>query len=436
MKRLVVAALMFAVVSASAQTPDGRGTELPRRQLRPYATVEEAEAETGGESRYIVPVTEWTRSEQGGRTLFSAEFVYPLSWLNRQVLVRIGSASAGYAVEVGGRRAGTASNGAAPVEFNVTNLAVQGVNTLTVVLDEPQSNEPLTRADVAWLGSVEIVSQPTLRVRDVDVRTTLNDSGDGIFEAAVVVKTDALNPKQGRISYELAYEGERLTAGYKDVKLEMRGEDTVRFVAIVPKVLLWSTESPTLLTLTLRNRIEGRYAENIVVPVGARAVEYRDNTLFVNGKATSLKTAVVSSNVSVGELQQMKDSGFNAVTVAAGEAAAGLYDACDSAGVYVVTQVAVDTSNGGRSIKKGGNASNDPTLTDEYPSRTFAAFHTAKNHPSVVAFSLGGGIVNGINTYESYLLMKGLDGSRPVVYDGAGGEWNNDRFDHRTVKQQ
>lgn len=433
MKKILTAALLFATLAANAQTviSTSRGAEQPRRQLRPFATVAEAAADSVGTNRYIVPVSEWRRSEEGGRVRFTAEFVYPAAWLNRQILVRTGSASSGYTVEVGGAKAGSITNGSTPAEFNITKLSKSGINTLSVILDPQTANEPLLRAGVAWLGPVEIISQPTIRVRDIDTRTTLNDAGDGIFEVAIAVKTDALNPKQARISYELSAGDERITSGYKDVTLSMRSEDSVRFVAIVPREQLWSTESPTLLKLVIRNRIEGRYAENIVIPVGVREVQYAKKELRVNGKSEGLKVQIVRPNITVEDLIRLKEQGFNAVTVEAGEAAEGLYSACDSAGIYVIPQVAVDTSNGGRSIKKGGNSSNDPMLTDEYLTRAWSTYHTAKSHPSVVAFSLGHGITDGINPYEAYLLLKGADGSRPVIYDGSNKEWNNDPFDIR-----
>ena len=426
MKKFLIAMLSLAAVVPPLCAQSVRTSEQPRYSVRPYAGVEEAAAGDTAPSRYIVPITEWTREESGGKVRFTSEFVYPAAWLNRQILLRTESASSGFAVEVEGQSAGEVTNGAVPAEFNITKLSKTGINKLTIIMDAPSQNEPLLRGGVSWIGRAEIVSQPTVRVRDIDTQTILNDSGDGIFEVAIMVKSDALNAKQARISYELTDSLERITGGYKDVKLSMRGEDTVRFVAIVPKARLWRTDSPTLLTLTVRNRIEGRYAENIVIPIGAREIRYDGKSLRVNGEAVTLRVKSVAPNITVEDLERVKSEGFNAVTVAAGEAASGLYSACDIAGVYVIPQMAVDTSNGGRSIKKGGNASNDPSLTEEYLWRAAEMYHTSKSHPSVVAFSLGGGITNGINPYEAYLLLKGLDSVRPVIYEGAGKEWNND----------
>ena len=433
MKKILFALVALAATADLAAQTLTAHSEQPRYSIRPYASVEEAVAAAGGGSRYIVPLTEWRREEVDGKTRFTTEFVYPAAWLNRQILFRTESASCGFGVEVEGSDAGSVTNGAVPAEFNITKLAKTGINRISVTLAPSSESEPLNRADVQWLGKAEIVSQPTVRVRDLDMRTTLNGSGDAIFEMAIAVKSEALNTKQASISYELCDTLNRITAGHKDVTLSMRGEDTVRFATVIPRDLMWSAGKPVLLTLTIRNRIEGRYAENIAVPVGVREVAYANDRLWVNGEPVALKAKRVAANISTEELLQLKDKGFNAVTVEAGEAPLDLYAACDSTGVYVVAQVAVDTSNGGRSIKRGGNASNDPQLTDEYLSRTSAMFHTSKFHPSVVAFSLGGGVSNGINPYESYLLLKGLDSSRPIIYEGAGTEWNNDSFDLQIV---
>lgn len=403
-----------------------------RSYIRPCATVDAAVS--AGESPYVVPLGEWTRTEHDGRTSFTSSFVYPAAWLNRQILLRVGSASTGYSVAVGGKSVGRVSHGTEPAEFNITKAAVQGVNELTVTLDSPDEDSPLLKTGVAWLGPTELLCQPTIRVRDASWRTRLDEAGNGILEVAVAVKTEALNPKSCRLSYELtAPDSSRLTAGYRDIRLDMRREDTVRFVAKVPREWLWSPESPSLLTLTLRNRIEGRYAENIALRVGARELEYADGVLRVNGAEVSLRVRTVSPGISADDLAALKSEGVNAVTLRAGEAAGTLCEACDAAGIYVIPQAAVDTSAGGRSLRRGGNPSNDPALTDECLDRVESMFHTSKSHPSVAAYSLGHGIANGINPYESYLLLKRLDGRRPVIYDGAGREWNNDPLDMRIV---
>ena len=437
MKKTLIAATLFFAYAAplSAQTvpmAPSHGTEPPRSDIRPYASADEAVANAEGASRYISPLEKWQREEKEGETIFSTDLVYPLSWLNRQLLLRIEAASAGYRIMVNGKETGYASNGALPTEFNITKYAEQGINRLSVVLNAPQASEPLLKTGVAWLGAVEAISQPTIRLRDIVYTTRLNDAGDGITEIGLVVKTDALNPKQSRISYELlASDTTRLAYGYKDITLEMRGEDTVKFATVVPRAELWSAENPVILTLVVRNRISGKYAETVALPIGLREETYSDGKIAVNGRPIVLNVAKAAPNATAADLAELKRRGYNCVTTDAGEAATKLYAACDTAGMYAIPQLAVDTSGGSDSIKRGGNPSNDVAYTDEYTDRAAAMYHTSRNHPSVIAYSLGGGRTNGINMYEAYLTLKNLERNRPIIYVGAGKEWNNDRTDVR-----
>ena len=75
-----------------------------------------------------------------------------------------------------------------------------------------------------------------------------------------------------------------------------------------------------------------------------------------------------------------------------------------------------------RDSRKGGNPSNDPALQAAYIARIEESYHTTKLHPCVVAFSLAEDSANGVNLYEGYLHLKGLEKERPVLYPDAGGD--------------
>lgn len=120
------------------------------------------------------------------------------------------------------------------------------------------------------------MSQPTLRVRDILTKTWRStEEGDNVMaEVGLVVKSEALNPRTSRVHYELLSPADKTSAtGYKDIKLNMRGEDTLRFLARIPDSLLWSPEKTTRFTLRVKTQHEGRYMEYIEVPLGFRTVE-------------------------------------------------------------------------------------------------------------------------------------------------------------------
>lgn len=427
---------LLAATALQAQDTVSQGAEPSRGKILPYASLEEAAGGSDDKaSRYITPITDFRRSTENGRTVYTAEYVYPASWLNRQVFIRVEAASGGYAVNVNGTEAGRIGNGAVPAEINITKHSVQGVNRLSIALDSDA--DPLLKADKdAWLGNTAVFSQPALHVRDALWTVSLNDAGDGVAEFAIPVRTSALNPKQARIEYALkTAEGDLLLHGYRDITLDMRREDTVRFSAVVPKEHLWSAENPERLVLSIRNRTDGRYAENMVILAGLREAAYSDGVLTVNGVPQTIKAKVVEHDTPVDGLRVLKVQGYNAAIINVGEAAQSFYDACDEAGIYAIPQAAIDTSDGGQSIRRGGNPSNDPAYTDEYAERISSMYYTTQRHPSVIAYSLGHGITNGINTYEAYLWLKRHD-ARPVIYDGAGREWNSDPLDLQIVKRQ
>lgn len=102
------------------------------------------------------------------------------------------------------------------------------------------------------------------------------------------------------------------------------------------------------------------------------------------------------------------------------------YSYCDELGLYVCNQADVHTESYGFSRSKGGNPSNDPALKDFYTDRARTMYYTSRNNPSVIMFSIAEKSGNGFNLYESYLALKSVELSRPVIYMDADGEWNSD----------
>ena len=71
-------------------------------------------------------------------------------------------------------------------------------------------------------------------------------------------------------------------------------------------------------------------------------------------------------------------------------------------------------------------AYNDPALEEEYLTRVKSMYYRSRNHTCVVAFALGGESGNGYNMYKAYEWLKSVEHRRPIIYEGAEGEWNND----------
>lgn len=403
------------------------GCEQPRSEVFPSPTQLAASTRRGEENTYVRRVGLWTRS--GNR--FTTTFTVPFSWTNRQVLLRFASAPGTFRVEVNGREAGRCTDGNTPVEMLVTGLVSEGRNDISVLLDTPSPTAPLE----AWehdegqeLGPVWLLSQPTLRIRDLGTRCwQVAQSGEYMAEVAVVMKSDALNSRTARLWYELLTpEGETAVAGYQDLTLDLRREDTVRFVAPVPRRWLWSAEVPHLYTLRLKTQHEGRYDDYQEYRIGLREITMEQGQMYVNGRPATLRVREVQPQLDPDDVAEIKSQGYNTLRLLPGTVAPALYERCDNVGMYVIAQAPIDTHTHGASRQVGGNPSNDPAWRDVYIERALRTYHTAKRHASVIAFSLARHAANGICLYESYTALKQLGDIRPVVYPEAEGEWNND----------
>lgn len=431
MKIIALLLSIFTLGTLSAQSLEApfSGTEPFRSRIVPYHSAQAAAAGDASASTYVAKLADWSISEDGKE--YSTSFAVPVWWLNRQIIVRVGRVASSYEVLVGDKSVGTVGSGAVPVEFNVTKAVVEGRNTLHLRLtDSPLNSVGVTSAPFKVdTAAIEVISQPTIRVRDIFCTTDINDVGAGIVEFGVVMKCDALNAKSSRIGY-IVKDGASaiLVRGYKDITLDMRREDTLRFVARVPQEVLWSVKSPATVTVEVENVISNRPAEYISRTMGLRAVDVQGEKLFINHLLERL--SFVDYNASK-PLKEQLTEGKNGVVVPVWDATESLLDQCDKEGVMVMVRAAISTLALGDNIRVGGNPSNDPQWKESYLSLNRAAYFATVHHPCIVGYILAEGATSGTNIYDTYLMLKKLNPRMAVIYEGANGEWCTDKVKFR-----
>ncbi|MDR2891419.1 MAG: hypothetical protein LBV18_07510 [Alistipes sp.] len=440
----VIVAAASAAVTVAAQTPRhldptvvSEGKELPRGEVVSHDSRGDALRGGTGSSKYLQPLAEWTRTESAEAVTYKTRYKIPFGWIDRRQFLYLGGVSASFDVVINGERVGYAQTGGTPSEFDITDASREGANELEIVIyrqtaaQKLENGRPVTQP--ALLGEVYVLSQPRMRVRDVFADTRMSGT-DGVLELGVVMKSHRLNAREYTVYYELlSPRGEIVAEGRKEATLDMRREDTVSFFARIPRVAPWSHEQPTLYTLMVKTQHEGRFMEYMSFGVGFRSVDMVDGGLSLNGVPLRLET---SDMVALGDasmwremLEAVRAEGASVLKLHGTPPSHEFYDLCDQMGVYLVVQADIDTHLAGESRRVGGNPSNDPAWREAYLDRALSMYHTSRNHPSVVAFSLAEGSANGINLYESYLALKSLERRRPVVYVDGGGEWNDDGLD-------
>lgn len=442
MKRIIfiIALVMSAVGTLCAQeyaSPEyvSLGREVPRSKTVPYPTAEEAQALGAGAvaSKYLRPVTKWTRTEEADAVVFTSKYVIPFVWLSRQAILYVDEASGAYEVLINGKKVGYSANAYTPAEFNITKVSKEETNTISIrVLKEhwSQAMECYVMNREPRIGEVYVMSQPMIRVRDV-VHTTHVDmhSENALVEVGMVVKTETLNPKKARIHYELiAPDTTVVTSGYKDITLGMREEDTVKFMTNIPYVYTWCADMPVRYRLNIKTQIEGRYVEYQSHMLGFRTVATNEaGDFLINGIKTELFYRDMDPlKITDKDIIAARVLKYNALRFDMGAVPQNVYRMCDSLGMYVIAQVPINTSKSGISRRLGGNPTNDPKWKQAYLDRVETTYRTTRGQACVIGYVMAEDSANGINLYESYLWLKSLEPTRPVLYIQAGGEWNSD----------
>ena len=426
---LVTIFLVATILTAFAQEGSeselsARGVEPARTHIIPYNNMMMAIKGNPSLSRYVAVVETPTRSE-GGAITYTTHYALPTAWLNRQVLLRVGYASSVYTVYVNGREVGFAPSGVMGAEFNITKASHEGRNEIVITLDKSLLSNKLYEPKDMVVESIEVISTQTIRMRDIGVNVTLNEQGDGVAEFAIPVKCDALNRKDARIHYALRLNDTTLYAeGYREMSLDMRREDTLRFACVVPVKALWSAKNPTLLRLDLESRIENRIAECVSHNVGVRQLTMQGGKLYVN------RELVVPSLVeweAVKSLDEVVKFGYNGIIITLDHNADKIIAECAKRGLYVIVRTPIDTTLLGDDIRRGGNPSNDPMWNELYLWCNTHALNTVKGCCAVIGYEIAKGKTSGVNIYDTYIHLKSLAPNHLVIYDGAKGEWATDK---------
>ena len=429
MKRYTILAIILLVATAvSAQSLydlSARNVEPARPRLIPYNNMAGAIKGDASQSRFVAEVDPLTRSEEGTVTTFTTSYVLPIAWLNRQTILRVGYASAAYTVYVNNNEVGFVPAGTMGAEFNITKASQEGVNEVKIKLDKAAPANKLYEVKESKVDQVEIFSQPTLRMRDYNVSVTLNAMGDGVAEFAVPVKCDALNRKAARMHYALRLNDTILISeGYREIALDMRREDTVRFACIVPAKALWSSAKPTMLRLDLESRIENRVVESMSNKIGLRQLTHKDGKFYVNSEEVALNIVEWSEIKSIDKAKKM---GYNTIVITLDNGAYPIIEECAKQGLYVIVRTPIDTTLLGEDIKRGGNPSNDPLWNESYLWRNTQSLNSTKSNCAVIGYAIAKGKTSGLNIYDTYVLLKSLMPNHLIIYEGAAGEWATDK---------
>lgn len=377
--------------------------------------------------------------------IYRKTFELPESWSGQRVFIHLGAVKSAFRIYVNGEYVGLGKDSKLESEFELTDFVAPGENLIALEVRRWNDGSYLEAQDFWRISGIErdvyLYARPHVHFYDLFVKSPLvNHYKDGSLTVMVDLwnRTDA---DQGDNRVQLALKDPAGNVIYQDsqpatgLKRKL-GKTVLRFNTLIRNVKPWSAEIPALydLQLTLISE-EEKTLEVINQKVGFRTYEVVGNQFLVNGEAVWFKGVnrhethpethhAITKEQMLTDIRLMKELNINAVRLAHYPNHPLWYDLCDLYGLYVIDEANVESH--GLYYSPERTLGNDPAWEYAHLTRIQRMVKRGKNHPSIIAWSMGNEGGNGWNFYKAYEWIKGYDPSRPVQYERAIFEWNTD----------
>ncbi len=369
---------------------------------------------------------------------YRRDFSVPENWAGKELFLHLGAVKSGAFVWINGKYVGYTQGSKLPSEFNITNYAKPGKNTIALQIFRWTDGAYLECQDFWRISGIErevfIYAQPKLRIKDFYVTSTLTDDyKDGLFDVDVILQNSQPETKKVTVTCEIkgfnkAVNDYKFTSNIKIVEAK-KGTNTINFKGKLENVSTWNAEHPNLYTLTIKvSDKNDKLLEVTSQRIGFRRVEVKNGILLINGKHVTFKGVnthehngetghVVSHEQNLKDIKLWKENNINAVRLSHYPRARDFYELCDEYGIYVVDEANIESHGmyyGKESLAK------HPNWKKAHVNRIERMVLRDRNHPSVVIWSMGNEAGNGINFYDGYKKIKELDKTkRPVMHERA-----------------
>ncbi len=377
--------------------------------------------------------------------LLRRRFSLPAGWEGRRTTLSIGSAESVVYVWLNGAPIGFGKDSRLASEFDVTPHLAAGENVLALAVVQWSDATWLEDQDQWWLPglhrSVSLVSTPHTWIADVAIDPAPGDTpGTGRLSAEVILgSSGALQPGH-RVDVELVDARGRSIGEARGIEVPVfrRGSEMLELVSgfvwpgpvarasfDVSGIRRWSHEEPVLYrAIVTLHDAGGAVVETVSQRVGFRSVEVRDNRLLVNGAAVQIvgvnrhewderRGRAVTLEGMRRDVELMKQHHVNAVRCSHYPNDPRFLDLCDELGLYVIDEANLETH------ARWASLCHDPRWAPAMLERGTRMVLRDRNHPCVIAWSLGNESGHGAAHDAMAAWIRRVDPSRPLHYEGA-----------------
>ena len=425
--------LCLNTIQAQQQEEMGNLRMAPRANVVTYDDENDIEHLRYSESSSLLSLSEdWTTTMDSGRYVMTADYEFPRSWKAYRIFFRM-QAPSGYGLWMGEKLVGISHDCSAVTEFDISDIIRYGKTMrLTVRHVGDDDGSLLDPFNAKEQPQCTLFFKPLLNVQDYTVVADYSPSNQS---GTYMVEADLYHSKaKGKCYLEVELwdsKGHQVDKLGKWCFFDNRTETTQTISSTLSNIQPWNAEVPRLYTAVIRLYDDKMALQDLVgTRFGFRSISCQD-ALTVNGKAINLKGVTLSLKEDLSsqdalkrlrnQMVLMKCNNVNAIRIIGGNPQPRLLELCDELGFYVVCDANLFPKS-----TMGHAVATDNEYSDLFADRVRALYGRFKNHPSIIAWSLGDSPDNGICMQTAYRELKRLDRSRPVVYTGAQYSDNTD----------
>ena len=370
---------------------------------------------------------------------YKRTFYIPNEWNEKKVYIYLGAVKSAFYIWVNGVKVGYSQGSKLPAEFDLTKFVRTGENNVSLEVYRWSDGSFLEDQDFWRLSGIErdvyLYCREDVQIKDYFSLCDLDSSfKNGILDLNVKFQSFQNKKFTGFLSTLLKDNDKTIYDLTSKLNISSNDSSNIHLKAYIPNVNKWSAEKPYLynLQIILKNK-KGEVIETISKMVGFRNVQISNAQLLVNGQPIIIKGVnrhehdyktghVVSKKSMIKDIEIMKSNNINAVRTCHYPDDPFWYELCDKYGIYVYDEANIESH--GMHYNLNHTLGNNPLWLNAHIQRTKRMIERDKNHPSIIAWSLGNEAGNGYNFYNTFLLAKSMDSSRIVVYERALEEWN------------
>lgn len=365
-------------------------------------------------------------------------FTVSAAWLKRRTILHVGGAESVHMVYVNGVFVGYGTDSRLPSEYDISHAVHKGANELAILVCRYSAQSHVEDQDQWWMAGLHrevfLRSHNHIAVDDVTVRAGVATSGAGTLDIDVNVSVPVHQRLERgwmmRAQLE-TLDGKKIGAArssevaWLDVPYVFEGHIARFGNWKIDGVSLWSAEQPHRYRVVIELITPQDDVQEVVsVVTGFRTVRIDGNSLLINGERVMIRgvnrhdhhpergKAVTVEDMRA-DLVLMKQHNVNAVRCSHYPNDSRFLDLCDELGLYVIDEANVESHAWNTSL------CHDPRYRDTWMSRITRMVERDRNHPCIIAWSLGNEAGYGAVHDAAAQWIRSVDPTRVIHYEGA-----------------